>query len=257
MRLSLLYNPLDLIDRLAVAIRRRRRRRRLRHTPAAQLSLGHIDSLELLELLTAEPPAVIYDIGANAGTWSCLAKSLFPAARLEAFEPLPRYAASFRKLTAAWPGQVHLHPCALGAVEGTATMQIMNLEDASSLLPVAAEGRREFNLQTVAEQIVPVLPLDVLVSREKLPFPDLLKLDVQGYELEVLRGAEACLHHARAVICEVSFRQYYERQPLFSDLLRFLAERGFTLHALGQGTALGQPLIQADALFVRAGPDRP
>jgi len=232
------------------------RMKALRHTPAAQLSLGHIDSLELLELLAPSPPAVIYDIGANVGTWSCLAKSIFPGARVEAFEPLTIHAGRFRQLTAAWPGDVRLHACALGATEGTATMQIMNLTDASSLLPVAAEGRREFNLKAVAQQSVPVLPLDTIVHRDKLPFPDLLKLDVQGYELEVLRGAEACLRHARAVICEVSFRQYYEQQPLFPELLRFMSERGFSLHALGEGTALGQPLIQADALFVRAEPPR-
>jgi len=84
MRLSLLYNPVALGYRLAIAARRRRRFKKLRGTPAARLSLGHIDSLELLELLAPSPPAVVYDIGANVGTWTVLAKSLFPAARVEA-----------------------------------------------------------------------------------------------------------------------------------------------------------------------------
>ena len=251
MRLSLLYNPLDLIDRLGVAIRRRRRLRRLRHTPAAQLSLGHIDSLELLELLAGNPPAVIYDIGANTGTWSCLAKSLFPGARLEAFEPLTMHAAAFHQMTAAWPKDVHLHACALGATEGSATMQVMDFSDASSLLPVTDEGRREFKITPVKEEQVPVMPLDVLVRREKLPPPDLLKLDVQGYELEVLRGAPDCLRQARAVLLEVSFRSFYQAQPLFPEIHAFLHAHGFALHALGEGTALGQPLVQTDALFVR------
>ncbi len=251
MRLSLLYNPFELVERLAIASRRRRRFRRLRGTPAAALSLGHLDSLELLDLLAPRPPQVIYDIGANVGTWSCLAKSLFPAARIEAFEPLAQHFPRFREWTAAWPGAVRLHACALGPVERTATMHVMSFSDASSLLALSAAGATEFAVHQASEQSVPVVPLDVLVAREQLAPPDLLKLDVQGYELEVLRGAETCLRSARAVLCEVSFREYYAGQPLFADVLSFLRERGFSLHALGENTALGAPLVQAEALFLR------
>jgi FkbM family methyltransferase len=250
-RLSLLYNPFALIRRLATAVERRQRFRRLRGTPAAALSLGHIDSLELLELLAPNPPKVIYDIGANVGTWTCLAKSLFPKARVEAFEPLASHFSGFKTWTAPWSADVRLHAYALGSTEGTATIHVMNFSDASSLLPLSTAGRDEFQIAPVAEQIVPVMPLDRLVARDNLPPPDLLKLDVQGYELEVLRGAEQCLRQARAVLCEVSFRELYTGQPLFGDIERFLFERGYRLHALGAGTPLGTPLLQADALFLR------
>ncbi|MBI5771149.1 MAG: FkbM family methyltransferase [Verrucomicrobia bacterium] len=251
MRLSLLYNPIDLIERLAIAAQRRRRFRRLRGTPAAGLSLGHIGSLELLELLRPAPPAVIYDIGANVGTWTCLAKSLFPAAQVEAFEPLEQHHAEFARRTAAWPGTVRLHSPALGAMEHTAQMHVMDFSDASSLLALGSEGAREFNIHEAGEKTVPVVPLDVLVARANLPPPDLLKLDVQGYELEVLRGATATLRHARAVLCEVSFREFYTGQAQFPDILAFLTAEGFALHAFGHGLDLGQPLVQADALFLR------
>lgn len=250
MRLSLFYNPLDLLERLATASRRQRRHRRLLGTPAAALSFGHIDSLELLELLQPIPPAVIYDIGANIGTWTCLAKSIFPSAQVEAFEPLATHFSGFRQWTAPWPNDVRLHACALGVNEGTADMQVMSFSDASSLLPLAAAGREEFNIQFSSVQPVPVMPLDVLVARAKLAPPDLIKLDVQGSELDVLRGGERCLTHARAVLCEVSFRPYYEGQPLFADVVAFMRERGFDLCALGESTALGAPLVQADALFM-------
>ena len=251
MRLSLLYNPFDLVERLAVASSRRRRFRRLRGTPAAALQLGHIDSLELLELLRPSPPAVIYDIGANIGTWTCLAKSLFPAARIEAFEPLAQNFRKFKEWTAPWSDEVRLHACALGPEERVATMHVMDFCDASSLLALNAAGADEFKIHLAAEQPVPVVPLDALVAREKLLPPDLIKLDVQGYELEVLRGAEVCLRSARAVLCEVSFREYYAGQPLFPDVLEFMRTRGFTLYALGGNTALGAPLVQTDALFLK------
>jgi FkbM family methyltransferase len=250
-RLSLLYNPFDLVERLAVASRRRGRFRRLRGTPAARLELGHLDSLELLELLRANPPATIYDIGANVGTWTCLAKSLYPAAQVEAFEPLAQHFPKFKEWTAAWPADVRLHACALGAEERSATMHVMDFSDASSLLALSAQGADEFKIKPAAEQSVSVVPLDVLVARERLRPPDLIKLDVQGYELAVLQGAAGCLRSARVVLCEVSFREFYSGQPLFHDVLAFLRERGFALHALGESTALGAPLVQADALFVK------
>jgi FkbM family methyltransferase len=256
-RLSLLYHPFDLVERLALVSKNRRRRHKLHGTPAAALDPGHIDSLELLELLKPSPPGTIYDIGANIGTWTCLAKSLFPAARVDAFEPLAVHFDGFHRWTAAWPGDIHLHTCALAQTEGSATMHVMDFSDASSLLPATAECLSEFKIKPAAEQTVPVIPLDVLVSREKIPRPDLLKLDVQGYELEVLRGAETCLRHARAVLCEVSFRPLYAGQPLFPEVLAFLETRGFALHALGTCTLLGAPLVQTDALFLRPEAARP
>ncbi len=248
MRLSLLYNPFDLVERLAVASHRRRRR--LRHTPAAALELGHIDSLELLELLASHPPAVIYDIGANLGTWTCLAKSLYPAARLEAFEPLGQHAAGFQARTQGM-AKVHLHGVALGAAASTLEMEVMDFSDASSFLPATASTCAEFNIRPVRRETVAVYPLDQYRQQHQLPAPDLIKLDVQGFELEVLRGATDCLRAARAVLTEVSFREYYRGQPLFHDVAAFLAAHGFLLQALADPTPLGAPLGQTDALFLK------
>jgi FkbM family methyltransferase len=251
MRLSLLYNPFDLIERLAVASHRRRRRLRLRGTPAAGLSLGHLGSLELLEVLESSPPRVIHDIGANVGTWTCLAKSLFPNAAVDAFEPLDVHFARFRQWTSAWP-DVRLHRLALGSHQGTATLEVMDFSDASSLLPLGKEGRQSMGLSPVDKREVPVSTLDALVSSGAARAPDLIKLDVQGYELEVLKGAEESLKGARAVLSEVSFRSFYEGQALFGDILVHLQERGFRLHAFGSDLTPGEPLAQADALFLRS-----
>ena len=87
----------EFIERLARLAARRRRLGRLKGTVAEQLKVGHIDSLELLELLRRKAPTVIYDIGANVGTWTLLAKAIFPAAEIHAFEPLPRHVAAFQK----------------------------------------------------------------------------------------------------------------------------------------------------------------
>ncbi len=250
MRASLLYNPFDLVERLATASRRRRRRLRLRGTPAERLSLGHIDSLELLEMLRENPPSVIHDIGANVGTWTCLAKSLYPDAAVEAFEPLEGHLGGFRQWTAPW-GDVRLHAIALGPRDGTVAIEVTDFSDASSVLPLTPEGRKTFNVAAAGRRDVPMATLDGLVAAGKARAPDLIKLDVQGYELEVLRGAERSLQAARAVICELSFRRFYEGQALFPDVLAYLGERGFRLHAFGSSLDPGEPLSQADALFLK------
>jgi hypothetical protein len=78
-------------------------------------------------------------------------------------------------------------------------------------------------------------------------------LDIQGYELEALRGAPECLAAARAVIAEVSFIAYYDQQCLFHDLVHHLAQAGLFLTALAFGTPTGRRLGQTDALFMRSG----
>ena len=73
MRRSLLYDPRVLCERLAELFAARRRRAQLRGTVAECLSDGHIDSLELLQMVRPLNPTVIYDVGANVGTFSRLA----------------------------------------------------------------------------------------------------------------------------------------------------------------------------------------
>jgi len=249
MRPELLYNPRLLCERIAEWSLARRRLARLRGTVARGLATGHIDSLELLELLRPLSIDTIYDIGANVGTWTLLAKAIFPHAVVHAFEPLDCHTATFQREVGKLDG-VHLHSIALGEVAGHAEMRVTDFSDASSILPLSHAGEQQYHIHQVATEQVPLARLDDWQSDEQLPLPSLLKLDVQGFELSVLRGSLRSLEHTSAVIVEVSFREFYQGQCLFQDVVEFLAERGFALHALGQGTAMGKPLLQADALFV-------
>jgi FkbM family methyltransferase len=250
MRAELFYNPLLLLERIGQWATERRRVRKLRGTVASGLTLGHIDSLELLELLKSDPPRVIYDIGANVGTWTLLAKTIFPTAEVHGFEPLDFHCTKFVQLTEKLNG-VHLHQTALGEKREESVMRVTSFSDASSLLPLAHSGMQQWQLETVKEVPVLVQRLDDWVCCHKLPPPDLLKLDVQGYEVHALRGAPNCLKHARAVLAEVSFGEFYSGQCRFEELSTFLGEYGYRLHALGHGTHIGRALVQTDALFLR------
>jgi len=253
MRASLLVNPRLLLERLAVESVRRRRLARLKRTAGADLGLGHIDSLELLEMLVPRP-AVIYDIGANRGTWTLLAKSVFPASEVHAFEPLEEHCRQFEAAAASLPG-VRLHRVALGSKPGDAAMNVASFSDASSLLEPARASAAEFGVTKTSTATVQVHRLDEYRRDLALPPPDLIKLDVQGFELEALAGGEEALAAAAAVIMEVSFVELYVGQPPFSEVIAWMGARGFEVAALGVNTALGRALVQTDVLLRRAAPE--
>jgi FkbM family methyltransferase len=249
MRTELLYNPRLLCERLAIESIRRRRMARLRNTPAKWLSPGHVDALELLDLVQPMNIRVIYDIGANVGTWTLLAKAILPGAEVHAFEPLDKHRTGFSANVAGLE-RVSLHGIALGAESKPALLHVMDFSDASSILPSAEANRLHFGTVEVGHVAVELHRLDDYRATRGLPWPDLVKLDVQGYELEALKGGIECLKSAKAVLTEVSFAEFYKGQPTFEDVVRFMADNGFRLHAVSATTPVGKPLFQTDVLFL-------
>jgi len=214
------------------------------------LAIGHIESLEFLEMARPLGIHTIYDVGANAGTWTLLSKSVIPGATVEAFEPLPAQCAMFVKTLEGIDG-VRLHTVALGCENGSAALRVMDLPDASSVLRPTAAGRAEFGFSEIGRVVVESRKMDDYRREHDLKPPDLIKLDVQGYELAILRGAAECLRHTKALVVEVSFAEYYEGQSMFHELAGYLATFGLLVAAFGEHTPAGVALKQTDVLFLR------
>lgn len=174
---------------------------------------------------------VVLDVGANKGQFSRAAATAFPGARIVAFEPLASVAAEWRT-NLADVDRAEVHVCALGGEDGTVTFHPHEYSLSSSVLPLAEGAKAEGGAAAgeLAPVEVPVRRLDDVVAAADLaPGPVLLKLDVQGYELEVLRGATATLAHVDALVVELSFERQYEGQPMFTEVLDALRDLGFGL----------------------------
>jgi hypothetical protein len=100
---------------------------------------------------------------------------------------------------------------------------------------------------------VPMITLDEECATRSLQGPYLVKVDTQGFELEVLRGASAVLEQTEVLILEVSFFRLFTSNPIFSEVVAFMADRGFEFYdLLGSSTRpLDGALAQADVVFAR------
>jgi FkbM family methyltransferase len=248
MRLELLWNLRLLCERLADISHESRRIEKLSKTVASQLREYQIDLLELLEIINDNPPECVYDIGANVGTFTLLIKAIFPNAEIHAFEPHPSLYKKFLANTQHL-SNIYFHPVAAGSKKSLMSLNVTNFVDASSLLEVTDIGNEVYNVKKIDEIKVQVEKLDDYVSVNKISLPDLIKLDIQGYELQALKGLTGCLSFASYVLSEVSFREIYHNQCLYHEIASFLADYSFSTYAFGKGIKYGVPLMQADILF--------
>jgi len=219
-------------------------RRGLRYGVSAAIEHRHVvGGMEL---------ASVVDIGANVCQFSLLVRALHSAARIVAFEPLPEAAARYRQVFDG-DGRVTMHEAAVSPEAGTATMHVSAAADSSSLLPIAERQSELFpGTEEVGTTDVAVGPLDQFVNVSEVQAPAMLKIDVQGFELEVLRGSVTLLPSFGHVYVEASFEALYEDQALFADVEAFLVSQGFEevgRYNVAQ-TEEGTP-IQADFLFRR------
>ncbi|MDE2465567.1 MAG: FkbM family methyltransferase [Alphaproteobacteria bacterium] len=202
--------------------------------------------------LRSESFATLIDAGANKGQFSLAARATHPEAEIVAFEPLDAPAAIFEQVFAN-DRRIRLIRAALGEQSGMAEIHVSRRMDSSSLLPIGKLQEQIFpGTEEAAIENVRVVRLDEELAVSGLPKPILLKIDVQGFELELLKGAKASLPHIDGIYTELSFVPLYSGQPLAHEVIAWLAEHDFRLAAIyhvsyrANGAA-----VQADVHFRR------
>ena len=208
---------------------------------------GGAEHSSVLESLCCE---YIVDVGANRGQFALIARKVFPKAKIISFEPLQEPAEIFRKVFAGDP-DVILHACAIGREETTSAIHVTKDDDSSSLLPITRMQSDLFPGAAEKEvRQVTVYPLSHLIPPASIPSASLLKIDVQGYELDVLQGCEDILQKFSHLYVECSFLELYEGQALAHQIITWLEKRNFVLssiHNLYYGK--NGMAVQGDFLF--------
>jgi FkbM family methyltransferase len=225
----------------------------LRWKPFSVTSFGMLQALKALGV----EPRFIVDAGANIGQFARAAAETYPEARIVAFEPLPEVAAKLRANLGDCK-RVDVRAAAVGSESGTVTICRNEYSPASSILRLRSDAADAFDLREGARVDVPLVTLDDELGGLELEQPVLVKLDLQGYELEALRGATATLARTRYVLVEIGLRPMYEDEPSFDDVYSFLTSAGFRLMSPLSSLRDGHGRVsQMDALFERAGEDPP
>jgi len=212
------------------------------------LARGVMPTVESIEAIQRLSPQTLIDVGANKGQFSLMTRYLFPQIDIHAFEPLERERQIYA--TVVRP-PVRLYPTALGRVPGQATFFVTSRADSSSLLQPGTTQQAEYGMVTNRRITVPVACLPDVIDVASLRRPILLKLDVQGAELDVLRGAESVLFSVDMIYCEISYVELYEGQPLVGEIAAYLQLHGFSLRGVyNQATSKEFGPLQADFLFM-------
>jgi FkbM family methyltransferase len=189
-------------------------------------------------------PQYCIDIGAYTGTWTAMFKDIFPDSKVLMIEAQEGKRADLESILKLFNKSVS-YEIALLAAEHDKAVRFHEMETGSSVFEESSSIER-----TTKE--VKTETLDSLLKRHSaFTKPCFLKLDTQGYELEILKGAEKTLPHVQAILLEASLLPINSGCPLIAEVIRFLDEKGFQLFDFcSQVRRNDQVLWQTDLLFL-------
>lgn len=181
-------------------------------------------------------PETIIDVGAYEGAWTMAAKRVWPASRIIMIEANREKIAKLTILGEA--------KCELLGSENGKVVEFSVMETGSSIFD------ENSSVQRVKErrQLSTLDSLDLNISR-----PALLKIDAQGYELEILKGATASMPLMEAILLEVALIEINRGAPLIHEVFSFMERVGFLAYDIFEmhRRPLDGALSQVDVLFVR------
>ncbi len=177
----------------------------------------------------------IFDVGANVGDLAQEFADTFPTARIDAFEPHPEVSAGLHRRFEA-NRDITVVQSAVGETISTHELHCFSNSAVNSLYPITAAAHRlmDSEVTTLPSISVPVTTIDAHMKKFDIDHLDILKIDAQGHELAVLKGAEEALRDKRIsfIVAELNFVPVYKGQSYFSQVAHYLHERGYELFDL-------------------------
>jgi FkbM family methyltransferase len=184
----------------------------------------------------------IIDVGANEGQFAFMARYAWPSARIDCFEPDPD-AFSRLKENHGDDRLINLYNNAIGSESTELFLNLGKTSAQNSFL-------QELGTSSQESIAVPVITLDEIYQS----FPretTLLKVDVQGYELEVLKGANALLSHLNFVLLEISLTNLYKEGVEIDTLWQFMKNNGYRYYSIidQYRDSVSHNILQMDVIF--------
>ncbi|WP_439358112.1 FkbM family methyltransferase [Bradyrhizobium sp. DASA03007] len=233
------------LQKLFHALRSPRGRRALMRNVAA--SIEHTSAIGSMDYKT------IVDVGANVGQFALFARERWPHANILSFEPLDDCWQTFNTIFGT-DNRVQLFKFGVGSFEGEVAINVANENDSSSILQPSTTQADVFGTIVNIRKKVTLRRLGSTMHADQVASPALLKIDVQGFELDVLKGCEDLLQRFHTVYVEASYVELYEGQALAGEVIEFLHRHGFILRGIfNQHVDKHRGPLQADFLFRQAG----
>ena len=214
------------------------------------------EATQLQRMLVAKGVTLVLDVGANVGQFARSLRIAGYKGRIVSFEPLSKAHSRLRNLAKKDPSWIVPDAVAIGDEGGSIEIHVAGNSVSSSVLEMLDAHRRAAPDSTyIGSENVRLAKLDTAASgflhAQDVVF---LKIDVQGFESQVLGGATDLLPKVKGLMLELSLVPCYRDQVIFRPLIEFLEDRGFELWSLLPGTADGETgrLLQVDGVFFRA-----
>jgi len=205
-----------------------------------------VDRFDWLRALDVK---TVVDGGANQGQWLAYARQIWPEAKYVCFEPQGECASMIPK-----DGNVTVVESALGDRIGLVKFNRSSFNQSSSILKMGVLHKEAFPFSAGESSVeVPVTTLDQWCEENGV-WGDVVKLDLQGYELQALMHMPRSLMKAKVLCVETSYVELYEAQPLFGDIHDYLGQLGYRYAGCIE-PPLGSPLdgrpLEEDSWWVK------
>ena len=196
--------------------------------------------------------AVIIDVGANQGQFSIASNFFFPKARIFAFEPSRK---AFEQLLDNTKDKRNIEVFQLGLGEKVGKVSFFENEYSLASSPLEMSNYQKSKIPETSNAFITEIDMDTLDNFSKkhvnsLNGKLLLKLDVQGYEKNVLDGAKSFLNKVDYLLFETSFVELYKEELLFAEMHCFLTSKGFDLvQPLAIFESFDLEILQMDVIY--------
>lgn len=211
---------------------------------------SHVErTIESLKSKLNAKGGLFIDLGAAAGEVSDDLLKAFPDNEFHLFEPIDE---SYNKCIKRFSANqnVTVHKKAVGNTNTQTVIHKSKSSQSSSLLNFSDNIETEFfkeRIEVMDDEVIDVVKLDDYLKTEKPIW--LIKLDVQGYEIPALEGAEQLLKQTSFVLCEMMNHDSYVNAPQYYDIDAFMRSKGFKLLDLVTGLRRDGMLLEFDSLY--------